>query len=597
VTGGAYQTTKAAQGSLFISKFNFSASTSNGTITALTANVPVQAAGATVTFTPHVQSLSGGTVPTGTVSFTLDGKATAPVALDATGRTSYGPNTLAVGTHTVIASYSGDSTYTASTSPTLTETITLIPTSITVVSGAGQSAATGVAFSKPIVAQVTNINGVPVPNVTVSFSGPGLTFSSATAVTNSLGQATVTATPVLGGVLSATAIVSGTTPLVALFTENGVATASKTPPSFAAMAILPTGASAAGASLQAAIADFNADSYPDLATTNTIDASVTVLTGVGNGTFKAPVNYTTGSGPYGVATGDFNGDGKPDLAVVNGLDATVSILLNTAGTFPAAPSHTYAVGLQPYGVSVADLNRDGALDLVVTNNAANTLSVLLGNGDGTFKAAATYTTGNAPFGTVIADFNNDGYPDLAVWNYTDNTVSVLLNTKLGTFTAQTTYPTGADPFGLATGDFNGDGYPDIAVANLGSNTVSVLLNNKSGGFLAAVNYATGSLPTSALTVDLNGDGVLDLATTNLADGTVSILLGKGDGTFLAQTTVPAGTQPYALQAADFNGDGRTDLAVSNFFSPSIGILLQTASTTSGRVKTDPPRSLKTVPIQ
>jgi hypothetical protein len=57
----------------------------------------------------------GAEPPTGTVTFTIDGVAQPPVALVG-GVATLTVENLSVGTHTVVASYSGDGTHAASTS-------------------------------------------------------------------------------------------------------------------------------------------------------------------------------------------------------------------------------------------------------------------------------------------------------------------------------------------------------------------------------------------------------------------------------------------------------------------------------------------------
>jgi len=139
------------------------------------------------------------------------------------------------------------------------------------------------------------------------------------------------------------------------------------------------------------------------------------------------VNYAEGTA-ISVTAGDFNRDGNPDLAVANGSDNNVSILLGIGdGTFNAAVN--YAVGTYPRSVNAGDFNRDGKPDLAVANQSSGNVSVLTGNGDGTFNAAVNYAAGTNPRSVTAGDFNRDGKPDLAVANRGSNNVSVLLNTS------------------------------------------------------------------------------------------------------------------------------------------------------------------------
>ena len=71
--------------------------------------------------------------------------------------------------------------------------------------------------------------------------------------------------------------------------------------------------------------DFNGDGKTDLVVANAGDATLSILPGNGDGTFRAAVNYTTGTMPCSIASVDFNGDGVIDLALPNRGDGTVGI--------------------------------------------------------------------------------------------------------------------------------------------------------------------------------------------------------------------------------------------------------------------------------
>ncbi|MDX2086944.1 MAG: VCBS repeat-containing protein [Kofleriaceae bacterium] len=80
-----------------------------------------------------------------------------------------------------------------------------------------------------------------------------------------------------------------------------------------------------------AIADFNLDGNPDVATANFMTSSMSVLVGRGDGTFSAVVSGgVIGGTSYGIAAGDFDGDGKPDLAIANATSNNIAIVRNTS---------------------------------------------------------------------------------------------------------------------------------------------------------------------------------------------------------------------------------------------------------------------------
>ncbi len=130
-----------------------------------------------------------------------------------------------------------------------------------------------------------------------------------------------------------------------------------------------------------AVADLNGDGILDLAVANLNDRTVSILLGNVNGTlFQAHMDIMTTSGaligPIAVTTGDFNGDGKVDLVITNQNNNSVSILLgNGNGTFQAPLEFT--TGSTAAGVAAGDFNGDGRLDVAVADFGDNTVSIML----------------------------------------------------------------------------------------------------------------------------------------------------------------------------------------------------------------------------
>jgi hypothetical protein len=123
-TTGAFQTTNNTNGSYtgFVAELDTNTSLV-GTTTTLESNANPQTSGQSVTFTASVNPSSGSATPTGDVVFNIDGADLATVALNA-GVATYTTSSLAVGPHTVLATYQGDSSFQQS-SASLTETIQL----------------------------------------------------------------------------------------------------------------------------------------------------------------------------------------------------------------------------------------------------------------------------------------------------------------------------------------------------------------------------------------------------------------------------------------------------------------------------------------
>jgi uncharacterized protein (TIGR03437 family) len=255
-----------------------------------------------------------------------------------------------------------------------------------------------------------------------------------------------------------------------------------------------------------AVGDFNGDSIPDLAVANLGSRNVTILLGSLTGQFtpSATSPLPAGNGPSSIAEGDFNNDGIADLAISNQLDNTVTLLLGKGGaSFVSAPASPFAAGASPGFVAVVDFNGDNNPDLAIANIDGNTITVLFGNGAGGFTPGAS-ASANSPVAIAIADFNGDYLPDIAVADQNTNNISVLLGSGTGGFKGASNSPfaAGTSPRAIALGDFNEDGRPDLAIADLSGASITVLLNitTTTPMMLSSVGNLATTAPSSIVTI-------------------------------------------------------------------------------------------------
>jgi autotransporter-associated beta strand protein len=206
-------------GNIYIQGFNFTVSYTSNSVTlthiqgASTTTVSSSANpsvfGQSVTFTATVAPAvgGGGSAPTGTAVFTVDGQQVASVTLDSNGNATYTTNTLSVAgsPHSVSVSYGGDTDFTSSSgSLTAGQTVNKDNSSIAVTSS-DQPSVYGetVTFTATVSAAAP---GSGTPTGTVTFTIDGATQSP---VTLTSGAATATATFTVLGTHTVTVSYSG----------------------------------------------------------------------------------------------------------------------------------------------------------------------------------------------------------------------------------------------------------------------------------------------------------------------------------------------------------------------------------------------------
>jgi hypothetical protein len=165
--------------------------------------------GQLVTLTVGVKPVTGSSLPTGTVLFSVDGSAPISGSLDEKSALyRYSTSTLSEGSHSIQAIYTGDTNY-APSEASLWQSVVGPPQRIVFVIEPEPFQIYGSqnVFGQ-LLAEVEDANGAPIPNVIVSFSGKGLLYTRTTAVTNTIGQVSVVVTPTAVGDLVGTLSVS-----------------------------------------------------------------------------------------------------------------------------------------------------------------------------------------------------------------------------------------------------------------------------------------------------------------------------------------------------------------------------------------------------
>jgi hypothetical protein len=247
-------------------------------------------------------------------------------------------------------------------------------------------------------------------------------------------------------------------------------------------------------------ADLDGDGRPDLVAMDH-DGTLWVLLNRGDGGFETKKSFP-GSGVTALVVSDFNQDGIPDLAAISREAGSVSVLEGVGdGSFRLSTSlHTMS---EPRAIAVGDWNGDGIADLAISDYATNRIAILLGNAEGGFKEAAPLLTGNGPTALVAADVDGDGLADLVVLNQAEGSVSIFAGSPRGAFQALAKVPAGPHARALAVGDLDGDGQPDLVIAGA---DLSIAAGAGKGAFLKPESLDFPEPVLSVLAGDWNGNG-------------------------------------------------------------------------------------------
>ncbi len=290
-------------------------------------------------------------------------------------------------------------------------------------------------------------------------------------------------------------------------------------------------------------------------------ARFTIAVENGVGKFNRMTTFATDDSPFKVITADFNNDSYADIATLNAGNSISVLLNNGLGNFISLDN--YPIDPNPGGFAVSDINRDGYLDLVTTSKDNDNLIILFNNGLGGFGDYQYHPAGNYPVDVAVGDLNSDGQDDFAVLSLTDDALTILLSTPSGPYILQTE-PTANGPIDVEIADFNNDMLNDIALVCPESSRLEVFLNygnNTYDDSLYNVDYSPFSLEVN----DFDGDGFADIAVTSVFfyNDKVTIFPNDGDGAFYPDSPYSVSLEPNSIVSADFDSDSDLDLATAN----------------------------------
>ena len=133
-----------------------------------------------------------------------------------------------------------------------------------------------------------------------------------------------------------------------------------------------------------AAADIDRDGDLDLAVAHGNSNGFTILFGRGDRTFEEePRSYTVRSAIQSIAAADLTGDEIVDLAVTGNLDYVAVLPGIGDGTFKSPVELSGAVNTA--WVEAVDIDNDGDLDLIVSNYTPSSLTVFRNDGKGAFE--------------------------------------------------------------------------------------------------------------------------------------------------------------------------------------------------------------------
>ncbi len=467
----------------------------NSSATSLTANPSSAAFGESIAFTAIVSAPAGAVgTPTGNVTFSDGSTVVGTTSLDANGKGNVTLNSLSVGTHSITASYTGDSNFSGSTSATVSEVISKASTSTTLATAPNPSTV-GQSVTLSATVAVPGNGAIPAGSVTFS-DGPA---ALGTVALDNTGKATLSVSSLSFGTHSIVASYTGNADFVASSSNQASQVVNKAPTT-TALATTPNPSTFGQTiTLIATIAPSTGASGVPSGTVAFSDGTVALGTSAVDNSGKATLVVSSLSVGGHSLLASYSGDGTFSASVSSPVSETVS---KSASSIVLVSSPNPSVFGQP-------------VTLTVTVTGASP-------GAGTPSGTVTFVDGSSTIGTTSLDQNGKA-------TFTVGTLSVGSHTLGAAYAGNSNF----NPSAVS-------GPSDVTQVVNQSNTATALSSSPNpsvfgqpitltstvtpagGGGIPSgtVTFQDGSMVLGAIPLDSNGSAVLSLST--LAVGSHSI---------------------------------------------------------------------------
>ncbi len=268
--------------------------------------------------------------------------------------------------------------------------------------------------------------------------------------------------------------------------------------------------------------------------------------------------------------GDVTGDGIVDVVARTTANRTVTIVPGLGGGSFGTPVELAALIASPAGLDLADLNADGVLDIITSSGSASQVAIYLGDGLGGFESVRLVPVTGAVTSVRAVDADLDGDLDIAAVLSGNDSVQFVTNDGAGSFSTGTILGTLDDPQDVVAGDLDGDGqFDDFAVAHRSGRALSVFLHTNT---IERTDIVVTQRMVFADIDDLDGDGDLDIAAMRLGGSRFASFLNDGTGSFTLDSEdnqLAGGGRSFRM--ADITGNGLPD-AISGGANPGLSAL-------------------------